>query len=79
MRKRKCRVCNKLEDEYHFIFGCTIYEDLRRNYIPSYYRIRPNMFKCIELINTSNPKQINQLATYIYKAFEARNTVFFSG
>ena len=23
------------------------------------------MFKCIELINTSNPKHINQLATYI--------------
>ena len=37
------------------------------------------MFKCIELINTSNPRHINQLATYTYKAFEARNTVFFSG
>ena len=67
----KCRVCNKLEDEYHFIFECTIYEDLRRNNIPRYYRIRPNMFKCIELINTSNLKHINQLATYVHKAFEA--------
>ena len=38
--ERKCRVCNKLEDEYHFIFECTIYEDLKRNYIPRYYRIR---------------------------------------
>ena len=77
--ERKCRICNKLEDEYHFIFECAIYEDLRRDYIPRYYRIRPNMFKCIELLNTSNQKHINKLAAYVYKAFEARNAAFFSG
>ena len=77
--ERKCRICNKLEDEYHFIFECAIYEDLRRYYIPRYYRIRPNMFKCIELLNTSNQKHINKLAAYVYKAFEARNAAFFSG
>ena len=28
---------------------------------------------------TNQPKHINQLSTYVYKAFEARNTAFFSG
>ena len=43
---------------HSFIF---LYEDLRKEYIPRYYRIRPNMFKCIELINTSNPTYIINL------------------
>ena len=37
------------------------------------------MFKCIELLNTSNQKHINKPAAYVYKAFEARNAAFFSG
>lgn len=76
--ERKCRICNKLEDEYHFIFECILYEDLRRNYIPKYYRIRPNMFKCVDLLSTTNVMHINKLATYVYKAFEIRNIALFS-
>ena len=31
---RTCNICNKLEDEYHFIIECPLYTDLRRKYIP---------------------------------------------
>ena len=33
---RTCNICNKLEDEYHFIIQCSFYTDLRRIYIPRY-------------------------------------------
>ena len=38
--ERKCQICNSddLEDEYHFVFSCPIYDELRRKYIPLYYR-----------------------------------------
>jgi len=52
--QRKCTVCNKLEDEFHFILECTIYTELRSKYIPLYYRQRPNMYKFIELITSNN-------------------------
>ena len=49
---RKCLVCNKLEDEYHFVFECQLYENLRNKYIDNYYTTRPSMFKFVELLNT---------------------------
>ena len=48
---RKCAICLILEDEYHFVFECEIYKDLRSKYIAPYYWRRPNMFKFIELLN----------------------------
>lgn len=70
---RKCRICNKLEDEFHFIFECPIYTDLRKLYIDKYYLMRPSMFKLIELLTTNRKKQIRNLGIFIYKAFEERN------
>ena len=35
--ERKCRVCNILEDEFHFIFECPVYSNLRKLYIDKYY------------------------------------------
>ena len=41
--ERKCRYCNKLEDEFFFFFffffllECTLYEDLRKQYIKKYF------------------------------------------
>lgn len=71
--ERKCRICSKLEDEFHFIFECPIYTDLRKLYIDKYYLIRPSMFKLIELLTTNRKKQIRNLGIFIYKAFEERN------
>ena len=29
--------CNKLEDEYHFVLECMLYNDLRKQLSPVYY------------------------------------------
>ena len=44
---RLCSTCQRLQDEFHFIFECSRYHDLRISLIPKYYRIRPSMFKLI--------------------------------
>ena len=59
--QKKCTVCNKLEDEFHFILECTIYTELRSKYIPLYYRKRPNMYKFIELITSNNELLIKKI------------------
>ena len=27
----KCKLCNKLEDEFHFVLECPLYNDIRKN------------------------------------------------
>lgn len=76
--ERKCRICNKLEDEFHFVFECSAFESIRKTYISRYFRVRPNMFKCIELFTSSNSKNINKLASYVYRAFEKRNFLWYN-
>ena len=44
---------NDLEDEFHFIFICPIYNELRTMYIKRYYMNNPSMYKFIELLNSS--------------------------
>ena len=56
---------------------CPIYLDIIKLYINSYYFKRPNMYKMVELFNTTNKKQLRNLSVYIYKAFEIRRNVMF--
>ena len=72
IEQRKCKFCNVLEDEFHFIIECTLYADLRRQYINRNYWVHPNYIKFVELINTANVVDIKKLASYIYYAFEKR-------
>ena len=75
---RKCTFCTILEDEYHFVMECSLYIELRKNYLPSYYIRRPNMYKFIELINSENASIIIKLATFVYKAFALRSDILFN-
>ena len=59
---RICTMCRKLDDEFHFLLECPRYHDIRRQYVPIYFRLRPSMFKCIELLNTNNDKTVRSLA-----------------
>ena len=52
--ERKCVYCNLLEDEFHFMFECLLYLDLRKQFLPKYFWKRPNMYKLTELFNTVN-------------------------
>jgi hypothetical protein len=67
--QRLCRCCNKLGDEFHCLLECSRHTATRRQFIPRYYRVRPSMFKCIELLQTKNPKKLNDIGKYLYKAF----------
>ena len=75
--ERKCRICDKLEDEFHFLFECSLYADLRKQYISRYFIVRPSMYKLIELFKNDSKKTVRNLSIFIYKAFQLRqNTIF---
>ena len=71
---RKCRtcICNKLENEYHFLFECQLYSDLRRKYLKRYFWIRTNMLKLKELMLSTNTNVIKNLGLFVKKAFKVR-------
>ena len=69
---KKCNICYSLEDEYHFLLECSLYTDLRCQYIPRYFRFRPNMQKLIELVTNENSVIIKHFGIYVCKAFELR-------
>ena len=75
--ERLCKICNKLEDEFHFILECPVYSDLRKLYVSRYYFNRPNMYKMVELFNTTNTKLLRNQSIYIFKAFETKKNVMF--
>ena len=77
LNQRLCTTCNLLEDEFHFVCECNLFSDLRRMYIPRYYRVRPSMQKFMELLKSDRQTLVNNLSVYVYKAFELRNNVLY--
>lgn len=75
---RKCTLCNTndIEDEYHFIIVCPLFNNLRNVYLPNYYTRSPSMFKFIQLLNTTSVKRLKNLATYIREATKLRIATF---
>jgi exonuclease III len=70
---RYCFLCkNVTEDEYHFILKCPLYNDLRQQYIKTYYWKKPSTFKLVQLLCTQNLKQLRHLGVYIFKAVKLR-------
>ena len=66
--ERKCVVCQKLEDEYHFVLESSLYSELRKMFISKYYWKNPSMFKLIELLNLTNTGCIRKLFCFIFQA-----------
>ena len=75
---RKCKFCELLEDEYHFVMECDLYSDLRKQYIPRRYWKRPNMLKFIELLNIQNSRILRNLAIFVHKGYILRNEMLYS-
>ena len=71
-RNTRCKMCNVLEDEFHFLFECSLYNGLRESLLPKMYYLRPNMLKFKEIMSTSNPKLLNKLSKFTYLAFNIR-------
>ena len=67
--QRLCNICNKVEDEYHVIFECRKFDNLRKRYIPETARNHPSMYKLVSLLSTKDAAILKNLAIFIYKAF----------
>ena len=72
VNERMCQNCNVLVDEYHFVLECSLYNEFRKQYIPSFYRKNPSMQKCIQLLSIETPSLLRKLSCYVYKAFDIR-------
>lgn len=68
---RLCRMCNRQEvgDEFHFLFQCTLLDEIRLAYIPRFYRIRPNVFK-METLLTSRRTVLLKVAKFVHKGLK---------
>jgi len=54
-----------MEDEYHFVLECSLYNELRKQYIPSFYHKDHSMQHCIQLLNSENPSLLRKLNCYV--------------
>ena len=70
--ERKCRVCNVLEDEFHFILECSLFKELRKRFIKRFFWLGPNIPKFVELMTSKNVQVIKDLATYVYESLKIR-------
>ena len=68
--ERLCPICNKQEDEYHIIFECRRFSDLRKKLIPAYYLRNISMFKCVQIFSDDHKKTVRNLAKFIHLAFK---------
>ena len=71
---RLCTLCsrNEVEDEFHFILVCPVYNDIRRRYIKPYYLRRTCVFKLVQLFSARSTKTLTNLAKYLYYASAKR-------
>ena len=72
--ERKCILCNKneIEDEFHFVLICPLFEVIRRKYINKHFYIKPNMFKFVQLLNSDNENVLKKLSLFCKHAFKLR-------
>ena len=66
---RKSRVCtlcksNFLGDEFHYIFECSAFNELRIKYVKRYFRIRPNTLKMNQLFTSTKLPTLINLAKF---------------
>ena len=74
IEKRICQTCKEdVEDEFHFMLKCPSYKDLRLKFLKPYYFTRPSVFKLVQLLSSSNTKELCNIGKYLQKAFEKRN------
>ena len=67
---RLCTCCNfqDIEDEFHFILKCPLYNDLRKKFLKKYYYNKPSVFKLIHLFSTSNISALLKLGKFLIAA-----------
>ena len=63
--QRICDSCNVLGDEYHFLFICPIFNNVRSLYIPKYYYLKPSTLKYKQLFSSRIKSRVIKLAIFI--------------
>ena len=62
----ECKICDKNEigDEFHYLFICPVFQEDRNRLLKEYYRKFPCRYKFIELMSTTNMKDLRKLAQF---------------
>lgn len=64
--ERYCHHCiEDIGDEFHYVFLCPLFSQLRKKYIHPYFYNRPNMYKAALLFQRKNRKDITRLCMFI--------------
>ena len=67
---RLCQFCKSdVEDEFHFVLKCPVYDCFRKLYIKKYHRTHPSVFKLVQLLCTENFKDLCNLGIFSYEIF----------
>ena len=73
-RERICKMCQRtIEDEFHFLFVCSTYLDLRQKYLPNDCVLAPYVFKFNKLLSGSNEQTLINLALYLFHTTTRRS------
>ena len=74
-----CPFCSiSIENEVQFVLCCPGLDDLRRRYIHQKYFNFPSDFRLTLLLSTKNERTLQNLALYLYKAFNRRKIIIYS-
>ena len=76
--ERKCKICNILDDEFHFFFNCKINKNIReiflKYYIQKYVNFNTLNFtdKLVIILNPSTPNDVKAVVSFIKESLELR-------
>ena len=69
-----CDACIEkyVENEFHILFRCPCYNELREEFVPSKYSVNPSVYKMYMLFATRDEAVINSITQFICKALKGR-------
>ena len=69
-----CEKCSGVyvENEFHILFRCSAYTELRLDYIPNYYVAEPSIPKLHQLYKSNDKQLISRVIVFITKSLGAR-------
>ena len=69
-----CQMLGKSVDEHHFLFKCSLYDDIRSSYLNDV--INKNVMSVSRLMNTTSETTLYNLSKFIYHRFIRRHNFF---
>ena len=77
VNNRKCNLCDRIEDEIHFVTECQLYMETRNKFLSEVGILHNDCTKtmCVNLLTSKNEQLIQTLAQFITNCFEIRSVV----